>query len=406
MTATTPPDNVTPAGTAPVPVLLVDHTARMGGGEIALLRLVAAIDRRRYRPSVLLFADGPLRVALAAAGVGVTVLPLGDGVGDVRKDALGVRGLLSPRRAWAAVRFVSRLTAAIRASGAAVVHTNSLKSDVLAGLAARRAGVPLVWHVRDRIAGDYLPKAAVTAFRWAAATVPTFVIANSDATLRTVGPAATATPPRARVVHDGTPVDAAAPPPPPNGPALVVGLVGRLSPWKGQHVFLDAAALVRARFPTAVFQLIGSALFGEDAYADQLRDRSARADLAGAVQFLGFCDDVPARMAALDVLVHASTIPEPFGQVVIEGMAAGRPVVATAGGGVTEIVADGDSGLLVPMGDAAALAEAIERLLADPDLRARLAAGGRARVLAAFTVDRTARGVEAVYDQLLGRGER
>ncbi len=398
-------NNDRPASDGPIPILFVDHTAQMGGGEIALLRLVTGLDRRRYRPSVLVFADGPLRSALAAAGVPVQVLPLDDAVGNTRKESLGVRGLLSPGRAWASIRFVRRLAAAVRASGAAVVHTNSLKADVLGGLAGRWAGVPVVWHVRDRVADDYLPGPVAAAFRRAAGLVPRFVIANSQATLDTLGAVARAGPGRARVVHDCTPTEGVpqGAVPADDGHPPVIGLVGRLAPWKGQHVFLDAAATVRRRYPAARFQLIGSALFGESAYEERLHRRAAEPDLAGSVEFLGFRSDVPQCMAALDVLVHASVTGEPFGQVVIEGMAAARPVVATAGGGVPELVVDGESGLLVPMGDVAALAAAVERLLGDASLRARLAASGRARVVECFTVERTARAVEAVYDTVLGR---
>ncbi len=398
--------NLAPGG-PPTPILFLDHTAKMGGGEIALLRLVTAMDRARYAPTVLLFADGPFRAALADAGIDVRVVSLDDSIGDVRKESLGVRGLLDPRRLRASVQFVRRLAAEIRSSGAAIVHTNSLKSDLLGGMAGRMAGVPVIWHVRDRIADDYLPGPVVQVFRAAAAIVPKFVIANSQSTMDTVGRVARAGPGRARVVHDGTIVDGVpqgVPATDDGGPA-VVGLVGRLTQWKGQHVFLDAAARVRQRFPATRFQLIGSALFGEAAYEAQLRERAAQPDLGGSVEFLGFRSDVPELMAALDVLVHASTTGEPFGQVVIEGMAAARPVVATAGGGVPELIVDGESGLLVPMNDAPALATAIERLLGDPALRRRLAEGGRTRVVERFTTDRTARGVEAVYDALLGRSK-
>ena len=385
-----------------MPVLFLDHTAIISGGEIALLRLLARLDRTRYAPAAVLFTEGPLRPALEAIGVPTTVLPLPGGVGDVRKESLGAAGLLSPGRLLASGQFVRRLAAHIRGSGAALVHTNSLKSDVLGGVAARLAGVPLVWHVRDRIADDYLPGPAAAAFRLAMATVPRFVIANSAATLATLGRVAHADPPRARVVHDGTDPDVPLGSPEMADPP-VVGMVGRVAPWKGQHVFLDAAAAVRQQFPAARFRIIGAALFGETAYEQQLRDRAARPDLAGAVEFPGFCDDVPRRVAALDVLAHASITGEPFGQVVVEGMAAARPVVATAGGGVPEIIDDNRTGLLVPMNDAAAMAAAIGRLLADPDLRRRLGRAGRERVLAAFTSDHTARGVAAVFDHVLGR---
>ncbi len=381
---------------------MVDHTAQLGGGEVALYNLVTAMDRRRYAPSVLLFADGPLRAKLAASGVDVTVLPLGAAVSEVRKEGVGLRSLLSGRRAWEVARFLPRVRAAIHRSGAALVHTNSLKSDVLAGLAGRWAQVPVVWHVRDRIADDYLPPAVASAFRRAAAVVPDHVIAISDAVRQTLGqhPADAG---RVHVVHDGTGVVAPSPPLPDGTDPPVVGLIGRMTPWKGQLVFLDAAARVRRRFPTARFRLIGSALFGEADYERRVRARAEEPDLAGSVELLGFCADVPACLVALDVLVHASVTGEPFGQVVIEGMAAARPVVATAGGGIPEIVVDGESGLLVPMGDATGMADAIVRLLADPALRRALGEAARARVVDRFTVQQTARGVEAVYDQMLGR---
>ena len=388
-----------------VPVLFLDHTALLGGGEIALLRLVTALDRRRYRPIVLLLADGPLRAALAGAGIDVRLMPVDPRVGETRKESLGIVGLLNLRRWLASARFVRHLAGAIRASGAAIVHTNSLKSDLLGGLAARLARVPLIWHVRDRIADDYLPAPVALVFRTAAMTVPRLVLVNSQATLETLGQLRRAGPDRVRVVHDGVRVDGVpqgAPASDEPGPTLV-GLVGRLAPWKGQHVFLEAAALVRQRFPLARFQLIGAALFGEADYERTLRERAARPDLDGSVEFLGFRSDVPERMAALDVLVHASVTAEPFGQVVIEAMAAARPVVATAAGGVLEIVADGRTGLLVPMGDAPALAGAVERLLGDPALRRRLGQAGRAHVAEWFTVERTARAVEAAFDQVLHR---
>ena len=123
--------------------------------------------------------------------------------------------------------------------------------------------------------------------------------------------------------------------------------------------------------------VIGVPMFGEDAYADGLRRLAA--DLGGKVDFRGFRDDVRAELARLDVLVHASIIPEPFGQVVLEGMAAGLPVVAADAGGPAEIIDDGVDGLLYTPGDAAALAERLRLLAGDKELRSRLGRSGRER---------------------------
>jgi glycosyltransferase involved in cell wall biosynthesis len=178
-------------------------------------------------------------------------------------------------------------------------------------------------------------------------------------------------------------------------------LVGRISPWKGQDVFLRAAAIVRRQFPQARFQVIGSALFGEREYEQGLRAMAHSDGLESAVEFLGFRDDVPDLIARLDVLVHASTTGEPFGQVIIEGMAAAKPLVATRGGAVPEIVVDGTTGLLVPMNDAPKMAEAIATLLSDPDRARAMGLAGRERVAQRFTIARTAEGVQKVYDELL-----
>jgi glycosyltransferase involved in cell wall biosynthesis len=398
----------------PTPVLFLNHTAALGGGEIALLHLVAQLDRGRYVPSVLLFANGPLAERMRELGADVHVIPAGGGVLGARKDGLGGRTLLRAGDASQAAKFCVRLAAYIRRSGTQIVHTNSLKADVLGGAAARLARVPLVWHVRDRIADDYLPPKIARAFRTLARIIPHRVIANSHATratLITEADEGSAFARRVRVVHDGTILaeshySAAGDEARAGNPGPLIGLVGRITRWKGQHVFLRAAARVREQFPRARFQVIGAALFGEQAYELEVRALAAKLQLGEVIEFTGFRTDVRDLIARLDVLVHASVTGEPFGQVVIEGMAAGRPVVATDGGGIPEIVEDGRTGLLVAMGNDAAMAAAICRLLEDPVKAALMGQAGRQRVEEMFTVDRTAAGVAAVFDELLGTRTR
>lgn len=387
-------------------VVYFDHTALMSGGEIALLHLLQHLDRQLYRPVVVLSADGPLHGKLVEAGIETHILLLDEGVGATRKDDLGLRRLLNPRAGLSVLRYASRLARFLKTSQAELLHTNSLKSDIIGGVAGRLARVPVLWHVRDRIATDYLPKPAVTGFRWLSRLLPNCVVTNSQATLDALEPSPTRRSARARrlqVVHDGIPTTAApasaSPASPPAGP--LIGLVGRLSPWKGQHVFLEAAAQVRKECPEARFQIIGSAMFGEEDYEAKIRQMRETLELQDCVEFTGFREDVPDLIRRMDVLVHASTIGEPFGQVVVEGMIAGKPVVATNGGGVPEIVQDGVTGWLVPMGESAPMAEAILKLLRDPQKAAQMGAAGRQRVLDHFSIELTARRVEAVYAQLI-----
>lgn len=381
-------------------ILYIDHTAKLGGGEIALLHLVQHLDRTRFVPVVALGEDGPLRAKLEESGVETHILALSSSVTETRKDGLGLSTLLRLRDVGAAGKYVLTLKKFIRAQNVAVVHTNSLKSDILGGTAARLAGVPLLWHVRDRIDSDYLPGPVAAAFRRMCRLLPARVVANSYSTLETITLGQSL--PRMCVVHDGVLPHPAPPRSALSAPhAPTIGLVGRIARWKGQHVFLNAAALVHARFPEARFQIIGAPLFAEQAYEEEIQALTRTLGLEGCVEFLGFRTDVPALIDGLDILAHASITAEPFGLVIAEGMAAGKPVVATNGGGAREIVADGETGLLVPMGDAEAMASALLQLLEDPEEARRMGERGRERIAAQFSIERTARGMEAVYDDIL-----
>ena len=208
---------------------------------------------------------------------------------------------------------------------------------------------------------------------------------------------------RSRVVHDGVDAFVCPVPDPLHTGPPIVGIVGRITPWKGQHIFIEAAAAVRREVPDARFQIIGAAMFGEDAYDKQIREQAAALGLNECVEFTGFCADVPGRLQSLTLLVHASTTGEPFGQVLLEGMVAAKPIIATRGGGVVEIVEDGVTGLLVPMNDAPALATAILDVLKDPVAAHKMGRAGYCRVREHFGIKRTAERVESVYRDLLDR---
>jgi glycosyltransferase involved in cell wall biosynthesis len=389
-------------------VLFFDHTAAMGGGEIALLNLVRSLNSKEFKAIVLLGEDGPLAERMLAFAQ-TEIIPLAPNVAHQQKDKLGLRTLFRFGDILNVVSYIWRLMRFIREQKIDLVHTNSLKADIIGGAAARLASRPVVWHLRDRIEDDYLPKSVVRIFRLLSHVIPNYVIANSAATLRTLhlrkGARGASIPSgidlngRSAVVHDGT-----SPEVPSEGDrsrsGIRVGLVGRISPWKGQEIFIKAAALVNQRFPEAQFLVIGAALFGEDQYDREVRQLPGQLGIRDKVEFTGFRNDIKQAIAELDLLVHASTKGEPFGQVIIEGMAAGKPVVATNGGGVPEIVEDGETGILVPMGNVEAMAEAICQILSDPARAKEMGARARQRVADHFTLEQTARRVEAVYAEI------
>lgn len=378
-------------------VVYLDHSAVLSGGELAFVNLLPALD---VDPLVLLAEDGPLVGRLTAAGVRCDVVPLAPSTNALRRDQ--VRGL--PGRALVDTgRYVGTLARRVRAERADVVHTISLKAHLYGGPVAALARVPLVWSVQDRIAPDYLPGGAVRLVQLAARLFPSAIIANSRATAATIaghGPAPVVIPPAC---------DLGEPLPAPTGGALTYGLIGRLSPWKGQDVFLRALAIAFPGATTAAgrpvrARLVGSALFGEHDFEAELHRLADELGWRDAVEFRGFRDDVRAELAAIDVVVHASTVPEPFGMVVPEAMAAGRAVVASRAGGPTEIVTPGVDGLLVAPGDPAALAEAL-RQTADDEARAELASRAPAQV-ARFRPEVAAAAVAEVYRSVTGPGRR
>ena len=186
------------------------------------------------------------------------------------------------------------------------------------------------------------------------------------------------------------------------GGGFDVLLPGRLTSWKGQRVLIDAARLLRDRGQASglTVALVGGAQ-GRDGYEGELRGMIEAHGLTDIVHLRGHWDDMPAAYDWADVVVSASTRPEAFGRVAVEAMAMGRPVIASAHGGALETIAEGETGILVPPGDAGALADALAGLATDPDRRARLGAAGRARARGRFSVEAMTSATLSVYKGLL-----
>ncbi|MCX5767571.1 MAG: glycosyltransferase [Gemmatimonadetes bacterium] len=375
---------------APRRFVFVDHAGVLGGAELSLLDLATALGSRAR---VALLADGPFADRLRARGVRVTTTSMG-ALAEVRKDTR-LPSLGAVAAAWRAAGALG-----VTVDPSELLCANSQKAFVVSALAGWRAGRPVAWMLRDILAPPHFSRANIRAVITLANWRACCVVANSQATADAFV-AAGGRRSLVRVVHNGidaAPFDAVTEA---DGRAVrlalhipddafTVAMPGRFHAWKGQHVLLDALA----QLPSVHAIIAGAPLFGEHAFADELRARAARLGVMDRVHFTGFRDDVPALLTAADVVVHASTLPEPFGRVVVEGMLAHRPVVASNAGGVPELIVDGESGVLVPPGDAAALAAAIAALRDDAPRAARIAAAGARRARTLFTVGAMARGIE------------
>jgi glycosyltransferase involved in cell wall biosynthesis len=372
-------------------VVFLDHVARLSGGEIALMRLLTHFQH--VNPHMILGEDGPLADRLQQLGVSVEVLPIAPSARDLRRDTVGLG--TSPVTVLHTLNYVARLALRLRALQPDLVHTNSLKSGVYGSLAAKAAGIPVVWHVRDRISDDYIPRAAVRLVRTLIRHLADGVIANSTATLETLPAADRGS--LSWVIPAS--VEVSSHPRPPGPRPTTFGMLGRIAPWKGQDLFLRAFA---AAFPTGEERavVVGSAMFGEESYERELHALAASLDIAERVEFRGFREDVWPELASFDVLVHSSVIPEPFGTVVLEGMAAGLAVIAADEGGPATVIADGETGRLFRSRDLDSLRATMRSLHEDHQQRQRLGAAAR-RAVSEYHPDVVAQQLERVYERVL-----
>ncbi len=371
----------------PLRILYVHPSDELYGSDRVLLDLVRTLDRRQVEPLVVLSSDVPYagRLCRRLQALGIPVLRM-------RLGVLRRRVLTSPLRLlrYAADVTVStaRLAGLLRTRRIDMVHANTV-TVFPAAFAARLAGCRLVWHVHEIVTdrpGRFLLHLMVTAL--------------ADRLVVVSGAARAAMTPfgrRAVIVPNG--VESRPYLPPPADPP-VVAYVGRLSRRKGPEVLLDAAALLISRHPHARFVLAGDEFGGGDDLRRDLEQKAGRLGLGGSVEFRPFREEIGDVFVEASVVASPSVLPESFGLGLLEAMSFGRPVVATRLGGPAELVRDGETGLLVPPSDPAALAAALDRLLADASLASRMGEAGRRRSLESFSLAAQAAAFHRLYDEL------
>jgi glycosyltransferase involved in cell wall biosynthesis len=357
--------------------LFVQSTTELGGAERVLLNLFTASEELRRRGLIVTlgFSAGDLPARLRAVGAEVVELKM-------------------PRlrylwRLWPAFR---ELVALVRARGVRTVLGNGGHPQVIASLVSRLARVRSAFLVHSIYRSPLLKnealdvlallepcdlmlavsRSAQTAVAELRPKVPNRLVYNGTPILEVTGAAAQA----ARAELGAAEND------------VLIGVFGRLQRWKGQDVFVKAAAEIARTRPHTRFAVVGGSVFGlEPEYAEEIRRLAAAPELSGRLVFTGFQTDVARLMAACDVVCHTSRVPEPFGLVLIEAMALRRPVIATAGGGPSEIIAAEDQGVLVPPDDPGALAAAAIGLIDDPARRRQMGVNAYERVRAQFSID-------------------
>lgn len=407
-------------------VVYLNPIGQPGGAELILLDVIASIRDMRpsLRPHVVVGTDGPLVGMARDLGVPVSVVTMPSrlasaGDSDLRERSRPVRAAMTCRRGlaagWSLWRYARWLRAVVRELQPQLIHSNGIKYHLLSRLAGFD-DLPLVWHMHDFIGTRPV---VARGLRWASAR-PDIVLAVSQAVASDTRAVLDRVP--VRMVYNGIDTLRFSPGklggesldglaglgPAPSG-TIRVGLVATYARWKGQDLFIDAAARLLARHSglRIRFFIIGGPVYstiGSQFSEPELRRAAEARGLKDHLGLIGFQKEAQNVYRALDVVVHASTHAEPFGRTIVEAMACGRPVVVSNAGGAAEIFLDGIDAIGVPPNDADALAEAIARLARDPEMRRRIGAAARRTVAERFSRERLGAEILDVYDSLIRDG--
>ena len=363
------------------------------GGERSLLSNLPALRQRGYWPEAVAPPTGPLAEELRRLKVPLHPLHWRAPGSDRRRELTELR---------------DELAALLAAQRPQLVHANSLSMSRLAGPVVQRLGLPGLGHLRDIV--GLSGQAIKDLNAWDR------LLAVSDAT-RQFHIAQRLDADRCHVAYNGVDLETFCPRPPSGwlqrelglpAEALIVGSIGQLVIRKGHDLLAAAAAQLAPAWPQVHYVFVGecpSQKAESQAHFQALQAAFHREPLTGRGHFIGPRADVPRLLNELTLLVHPAR-QEPLGRVLLEAAAAGLPVVATAVGGTAEIFPEASqSALLVPPNDPAALAAAIDQLLADPELRQRLAKQARQRAETAFARQLAAETLVAHYDAALGRSD-
>jgi glycosyltransferase involved in cell wall biosynthesis len=365
-------------------ILYVSAVSEIGGAEKSLLDILDCLDRSRFEPAVVLPGDGPLKEEIHKRQIQTA---------DVRiqrfKKTLNPLKLGKYPASWQVG--IRELGKALDRLESDVVHANGDMAQLFAYPAAEKRNLPVVWHVRDLTPNRM--------FRWKLGQHVRKVIAISSAVRDMLF--STGVPrERVKLTLNGIETEPFEALTPVEESCHLVGMIAHLYPWKGHKDFLQMASLVKAAIPGTKFVIAGEDILNDQAwYKDELLHLREELNLENAVEFAGHVQDVPALIREMALLVVPSH-GEPFGRCLVEGMAAGRPVIAWNTGGPTEIITEGITGKLIEPYDIEALANSVIHLLKDRNALTAMGKNARSDATTRFHRSRTTNEIQDLYEEM------
>jgi len=385
--------------TEKIKLLCIHASAEWFGSDRYLYGILKYLDTPRFDAQVILPEPGPLKEKIQTLGIPVVHPPC---MGILHRFRNPIQMALFFVKLF---REIIWLIAYIRKQKIQLVHVNST-SNLGALIAARICRVPVVCHALEiRISPALIGKILATLVNG----FSTHIVAISQAVSEYLDTGWT--PPRSlQVLHPGVELDSAF-----SGDSgkireqlgipvdkKVVGMVGRLTFWKGAHIFIEAAMALAEKRSDAFFLIVGAFDTAQSReYYQSLVDKVDQRGLGDRIRFLGFREDIPAVMSVFDIFILPSVFPEPFGLVTVDAMLAGTPVIATRHGGSLDIVREGTDGFLVAPGEPDTLADKVETLLNDPELRRAMGRNGKTRIQEHFGLKDQVREIMSAYTRVM-----
>ncbi len=380
-------------------ILYLSPVSFIGGAEESLCTLLKFIDRNKFDPLVVLPSKGPLEERLLKNNVRVEIIPWGKFTNLLSRKTLFSIFILPLTLPEIFILFI-RLRHFVKKERIDLIHTNGLKCHFIGAILGFLTKVKIVWHIREIYT---LPVRSALRVFMALPIGRAEVIAISRAVQNRLGFSSP------HVIYNGVDTTRFYPFNPDKdlreelglaSGTKIITMLGILTPWKGQDIFLEAIAMLKTRFPDLAGLIVGKELYtgiGHKGYLAYLKSKVKKLGIENQVRFLGFRDDIPYIINSSLAIVHASLKPEPFGRVLIEAMACGKVVLAAKGGAVEEIVRDRVDGLIVEKGNPDALAQAIGTLIEDEAVDKDMGMEGRQRIEELFTAELMTKNIERFY---------
>jgi glycosyltransferase involved in cell wall biosynthesis len=366
-------------------VLFVHSSSELYGSDRSLLNIVKNIDKNEFNVSVILPCQGPLVEEMKKiAFVKVEIYE----VAVLRRKNLSLKGGITYIKDL--IKSTTFLKRFIKENKINIVDTNT--AVVFPGaIAAKRCGIKSVWHIREIIKNKAENK-VISAMMNRYADI---IVANSIST----GEALAVNKKKVRVVYNA--VESECFISKKEHHSLVVGMAGRINRWKGQKLFVDMAEIVHKHYPSVVFKIAGDSYIGEEYLKEELQKYIEEKEMENNIILLGQVNNMKEFYEELDVFVLPSIQPEPFGLVVIEAMEYEIPVVATKHGGPIEIISEGKDGYLVDFTTANQMAEKVELLLSDEELRKKMGRYGKKKQREKFSISAMVSEIEKVFREVV-----